>query len=240
MGESNASHAEYDPEAPNAWIVPVSCAVPNRADGAPNLSGGLRITVEPNSLAGRILHHSEIDEDFLCNYELNPVHQAAVEAGGLRITGVGEQGEARIVELPNHHYFLATLFLPQHNSTPDRPHPLVTAFVEAAMAFRVVRAGAVAQNEHTSSRIVVMTEANHEKAVHAAFRAAEREDAFWEKHYKRLLWQYPDQWIAVRDGEVIATSSDLSGIVKELEQLGLKPTQAWVQYLDAHPMPMIL
>ncbi len=144
MGESNASHAEYDPEAPNAWIVPVSCAVPNRADGAPNLSGGLRITVEPNSLAGRILHHSEIDEDFFCNYELNPVHQAAVEAGGLRITGVGEQGEARIVELPNHHYFLATLFLPQHNSTPDRPHPLVTAFVEAAMEFRVVRSGAVA------------------------------------------------------------------------------------------------
>ncbi len=144
MGESDASHAEYDPEAPNAWIVPVSCAVPNRADGAPYLSGGLRITVEPNSLAGRILQQSEIDEDFFCNYELNPVHQAAVEAGGLRITGFGQQGEARIVELPNHRFFLATLFLPQHNSTPDHPHPLVMAFLQAALAFRDARVGAVA------------------------------------------------------------------------------------------------
>ncbi len=85
-----------------------------------------------------------------------------------------------------------------------------------------------------------MTEANHEGAIHAAFREAEREDAFWKKHHKRLLRQYPDQWVAVRDGEVIATSSDLLGIVNELEQLGLKPTQAWLQYLNAHPLPMIL
>jgi CTP synthase (UTP-ammonia lyase) len=38
-----------------------------------------------------------------------------------------------LVELPGHPFYVATLFVPQASSTPDRPHPLVTAFVRAAV-----------------------------------------------------------------------------------------------------------
>lgn len=121
--------------------MPVSCAVPNRAEGAPSLSGDLTIAVQPDTLAYRILRCAEISEGFFCNYELNPAYQDGVQRAGLRISGLGERGEARIVELPDHRFFVASLFLPQHASRPERPHPLVTAFVAAARDFSRERRG---------------------------------------------------------------------------------------------------
>src|SRR5205814_317332 len=44
--------------------------------------------------------------------------------------------EARVIALPGHPFFIGTLFVPQARSTPERPHPLVTAFVAAAAATR--------------------------------------------------------------------------------------------------------
>jgi CTP synthase (UTP-ammonia lyase) len=35
------------------------------------------------------------------------------------------------VELPAHPFFLATLFVPQSRSLPERPHPIGTAFLKA-------------------------------------------------------------------------------------------------------------
>jgi len=34
-------------------------------------------------------------------------------------------------ELPAHPFFPATLFVPQSRSLPERPHPIVTAFLKA-------------------------------------------------------------------------------------------------------------
>ena len=68
------------------------------------------------------------------NYGINPDYRRALEAAGLRVSGVGAEGEIRIVELPSHRFFLATLFLPQTRSTATRPHPLLAAFAAAARA----------------------------------------------------------------------------------------------------------
>jgi CTP synthase (UTP-ammonia lyase) len=38
-----------------------------------------------------------------------------------------------VIELPEHSFFLGTLFLPQLRSLPGRPHPLISAFVRAAI-----------------------------------------------------------------------------------------------------------
>jgi CTP synthase (UTP-ammonia lyase) len=50
--------------------------------------------------------------------------------------GEGERGEVRAFELPGHPFYMGTLFQPQRSSRPDRPHPLVTAFLRAAAARR--------------------------------------------------------------------------------------------------------
>jgi CTP synthase (UTP-ammonia lyase) len=39
------------------------------------------------------------------------------------------------VELADHRFFVATLFQPQLSSSPEKPHPLLTAFVQAAAEF---------------------------------------------------------------------------------------------------------
>jgi len=52
------------------------------------------------------------------------------------VSGVGETGEMRIVELPEHPFFLATLFLPQARSTASRPHPLLVGYAEAVASAR--------------------------------------------------------------------------------------------------------
>ncbi len=50
------------------------------------------------------------------------------------MSGVGEAGEIRIVELPGHPFFVVTLFVPQAGSTASRPHPLIAGFAAAARA----------------------------------------------------------------------------------------------------------
>jgi CTP synthase (UTP-ammonia lyase) len=60
--------------------------------------------------------------------------------GNLRTVGRDSDGNARIVELVSHPFFLATLFLPQLSSEPGNPHPVIVAFLKAAMAFQALRA----------------------------------------------------------------------------------------------------
>ena len=73
-------------------------------------------------------------EDYRCNYGVDPRYHAALEQAGLRLSGFGEDGELRIAEIPAHPFFLATLFLPQMRSTPDRPHPILAGFATAVRA----------------------------------------------------------------------------------------------------------
>lgn len=96
----------------------------------------MKITVAPGSLAFRLYGKPEIEERFNCSYELNPNFETAIGIRGLRVAGRGERNEARIVELADHRFFIATLFQPQLASAPSAPHPLVTAFLETALAFR--------------------------------------------------------------------------------------------------------
>lgn len=73
-------------------------------------------------------------EQFTCNYGLNPEFRSALEKSGLVISGRDAEDQVRIFELPDHPFYLGTLFQPQLSSAPDRPHPLIVAFLKAAIA----------------------------------------------------------------------------------------------------------
>jgi len=132
LGIRDAGHLENEPNAETPVIVLVSCPVPERPEGAYRLSGRLKIKVRPDSLAYGIYQCSEIEEEFNCNYELDPAYQSVMEDRGMRITGVGENGEARIVELSDHRFFVATAFQPHFSSEQGNPHPLIVAYLKVA------------------------------------------------------------------------------------------------------------
>jgi CTP synthase (UTP-ammonia lyase) len=47
---------------------------------------------------------------------------------------VDDDDEVRVLELPQHAFYVATLYVPQARSTPAAPHPLITALPRAAVA----------------------------------------------------------------------------------------------------------
>lgn len=128
LGFADAQHAEYDPYASRLFITALTCSLAGKT---------LLIDVALDSLAGRIYGRQQVEERYHCNFGLSTACRNQLETAGLLTTGVeaGEEqsrGESRILELPTHPFFVATLFVPQMRSTPESPHPLIEAFLHAA------------------------------------------------------------------------------------------------------------
>ncbi len=94
------------------------------------------VTIVPNTRTATLYGVREVTEAYYCNYGLNPDYRRELGNHGMVISGLGSQGEVRIVELPDHRFFIATLFLPQARSTPDRPHPVISGYAAAVAAYR--------------------------------------------------------------------------------------------------------
>ncbi len=118
-------------------ITAVSCAVPNRGPNDPKLVGQSRIQVLAGTRLAEIMGAGGHDEGFFCNYEVNAEFWPRFEAAGLKAAALGPQQEIRAVELPEHPFYIASLFQPQLTSkVTGRPHPLVQAYLRAAAAGR--------------------------------------------------------------------------------------------------------
>lgn len=65
--------------------------------------------------------------------------------------------------------------------------------------------------------------------------AAAAEQAYWTTRYDELLRVYPEQFVAVVDGRVVATSGDLQELLAVLARNQIEPTQVWVRFITADP-----
>jgi CTP synthase (UTP-ammonia lyase) len=124
LGFHDAQHAEYDPYASELFVSQLECSLKGRE---------LRIALKPGSRVAAIYGATDAIEEYYCNFGVNPEKVGLLRVGNLRISGSDVEGEVRVVELPDHPFFVATLFVPQLRSRPDRPHPLVTAFLRACL-----------------------------------------------------------------------------------------------------------
>jgi len=63
------------------------------------------------------------------------------------------------------------------------------------------------------------------------------DDHVWvNKNLETLLEQYADQWIAVKNGQVVASDPDLSGLLSKLPD----PAHTCVQFITRDPLEMVL
>ena len=133
LGITDADTAENNSASKNIIIYPVACAVPDQKKGAPKLSGVVpEIRLRPGSYLQSFYMQETVAEEFFCNFEVNPEYEWASIEAGFPVAARGPRGEIRAIESPTHRFFIATLFQPQLSSKPEKPHPLVLAFVQAA------------------------------------------------------------------------------------------------------------
>jgi CTP synthase (UTP-ammonia lyase) len=129
----DADTAENNSGSKNIVIYPVACAVPDQASGKPKLSGVVpEIRLRPGSYLQTFYGKDIVEEEFFCNFEVNPEYEWAAMEAGFPVVARGPQGEIRAIESPAHHFYIATLFQPQLASKPGKPHPLILGFLQAA------------------------------------------------------------------------------------------------------------
>jgi CTP synthase (UTP-ammonia lyase) len=122
-GLAQVAHAERRPDAGDLLIVPLACSLVGHEG---------RVRLEPGSRAERALGTDRTVERYHCSYGLNPAYVQVLASHGLQFTGFDENDQPRIVELPGHPFFLATLFQPELAGDGSQAHPLIHAFVAAA------------------------------------------------------------------------------------------------------------
>ena len=130
MGIADADSEEHGTGSKNLMVT--ACSLPQRQPGAAYVDRQEPIQLKPGSQAARVFGLEARTEEYLCNYEFNREYQEQVDAAGLKVVGFDDRGVGRVVELPEHRFFIATLFLPQLKSSDARPHPYLVAFIEAA------------------------------------------------------------------------------------------------------------
>ena len=124
-GIEDAEHEEDQPEARDAVVARLSCS----------LIGQVRpVTAVPGTRAAEICGLEPFDGSHYCNYGLEPRFEAALARAGLVISGHAPDAGVEIVELPEHPFYVGTMFQPQMSPRPDgREHPLLAAFLAACL-----------------------------------------------------------------------------------------------------------
>jgi CTP synthase (UTP-ammonia lyase) len=122
LGIEDAGHEDYQPDASNLVISRLKCSLVG-VSGIVHICNGTR--------AFGSYRVAATEEDFSCNFGVNPEFRAKLTHPDLVFSGTDETGEVRIAEITTHKFFLATLFVPQKRSTKEDPHPLIRDFIKA-------------------------------------------------------------------------------------------------------------
>ena len=126
LGIEHAHHAEYGPDTTSSplFIDELLCSLVGQV---------MRVRLV-DEVARALYRADEAVEQYYCRFGLNEDHRAALRAAGLGVAGVDVTDDTtRIMRLAGHPFFFLTLFVPQTSSTPEAPHPVITAYVDAAM-----------------------------------------------------------------------------------------------------------
>jgi CTP synthase (UTP-ammonia lyase) len=141
-GIDDAVHAEYaragtrarppgpfskpnEPEGRgSAVIVALECSLVGH-EGA--------IAYEPGSLMQRIMGTERSVERYHCSYGIDVAYLDALRAAGVVFSAHDDAGDVRALELPEHPFFVGTLFQPELAGDGTRAHPVVRAFADACV-----------------------------------------------------------------------------------------------------------
>ena len=141
-GLERAHSREFDPNTPH----PVIDLMPDQ-QGLDAMGGTMRLgrsecRARPDSLTAKLYGSTVFYERHRHRYEVNPAYWQLLEQAGIVIAATSADGQrVEVIERPDHPFFVASQFHPEWRSRPNRPHPLFSGFVGAALSRRRVPVG---------------------------------------------------------------------------------------------------
>jgi CTP synthase len=96
--------------------------------------GAYECAIERDTLTRRLYGTEMVSERHRHKYEINKQYMQTLSDHGMKIAGTGQDGSVLdIVELSEHSFFIGCQAQPEFKSRPNRPHPLYTGLIRAAL-----------------------------------------------------------------------------------------------------------
>ncbi len=124
LGFEFAESIEDNPNTQMPVIVALACKLYDQAEA---------IKIERNSRVSDIYQTERALEEYNCGFGVNQDLLHVFEKSELIFSGHDDNGEPRVCEIPGHRFFIGTAFQPERSALKHKVHPLITAFLMAAL-----------------------------------------------------------------------------------------------------------
>src|SRR5690606_36498581 len=132
-----ANSTEFDPDTPHPVVYLTPGQQVDGDLGGTMVLGSLECRATPDSLVARAYGTTEFSERHRHRYETNVEYIPALERAGVVFSAMSPDGRhVEAIERRDHPWFVACQFHPEWKSRPNRPHPLLKSFIEAALKHR--------------------------------------------------------------------------------------------------------
>jgi CTP synthase (UTP-ammonia lyase) len=123
LGIEDAQHEEYDAKSSRLFINRMAISLAGKT---------MDVYLKKGTLAHKLYGIDKTTENYYCNFGVNPAFKHYLAHPQIAVSGMDQDDEIRIIEIPGHRFFMITLFVPQTRSRPESPHLLIRGFVKAA------------------------------------------------------------------------------------------------------------
>ncbi len=136
-GLKNANSTEFNKNTRYPVIDLMESQRAVKAKGGTMRLGAYECVLEPGSNAYVAYRKKRIFERHRHRWEVNNRYRARLVKHGMKISGINpDLNLVEMIELPNHHWFVAGQFHPELKSRVNRAHPLFRNFVNAALEYQ--------------------------------------------------------------------------------------------------------
>jgi CTP synthase len=133
-GLNQANSTEFDVKAKDPVISTMAEQIGKENTGGTMRLGDYTCVLASGTKARKIYGSEKIVERHRHRYEVNNAYRDMFSDWGLIISGTSpDDNLVEMVEATDHPFFIGTQAHPELRSRPNRPHPLYTAFIKAAL-----------------------------------------------------------------------------------------------------------
>lgn len=127
-------------------------------------------------------------------------------------------------------------------ATPERPgilchYPVVVAFGER---YRVIHTSRHFASPKQKDTLTMTTEIPNREELDAHFYQFGRDVDYFNSIWRQVRQEYPEQYIAVYKGEIVAKHANLKKLLAALDAKGISGRHAVVRFTRSKDRPLIL